>query len=97
MSTNGIEIHRDFNDNLTRVYLGDRITVWFSYTTVVAFAISGEGTFKTDRNYSPTTRKHLNSIAAHTLSAEEFDARLNTFLARLSGALDNSTEVVSTV
>lgn len=96
MSTNGIEIRRSMNDNLTMVYLGDRLTVWFSYETIVAFAVRGEGTFKTRKmRYSRTTARHLDTIAAHELSDEDFDKRLNELLRRLSGALDNSTEIVS--
>ena len=41
MSINdSVTISRSCNDNLTRLYLGDRITIWFSYETPIAFAIS---------------------------------------------------------
>lgn len=84
MSTNGIEISRDFNNNLTRIYLGQNITLWFSYETIVAFAVNGEGTFKIRKGrYSMTTTKHTNSIPAHELSDEEFDKRVMTLLASI--------------
>ena len=85
MSTNGIEIHRDFNDNLTRVYLGEHLTLWFSYETIVAFAIDGEGRFKVRKmRYTKTTARHLNSIAATELEDDEFDKRLERLLTAIS-------------
>ena len=96
MATNGIEISRDFNDNLTRVYLGEHLTLWFSYETIVAFAVDGEGRFKTRKmRYSKTTARHLNSIAATELDDEDFDKRLSRLLATLGAALANSTEIAS--
>ena len=84
-STNGIDIRRDFNNNLTEVRLGPNITLYFSYETIVAFAVSGEGTFKTRKmRYSKTTARHLNSIAGHALEDEEFDARLQRLLDRIN-------------
>jgi hypothetical protein len=88
MPTNGIEISRSHNNNFSRVYLGEKITLWFSYETIVAFAISGEGTFKTRKmRYSVTTAKHLASVPAQELSDEDFDARIAELLSRLSAAL----------
>lgn len=85
MSTHGIEIRRDFNDNLTRIYLGDKLTIWFSYETIVAFAVSGEGTFKVRKmRYSKTTARHLSSIPAHELEDDEFDKRIERLLTAIS-------------
>ena len=96
--TNGIELQRSHNDNLTRVYLGERLTLWFSYETIVAFAVSGEGIFKARKmRYSKTTARHLASIPGIELDDETFDARLGELLRRLSGALDASVEIVSVV
>lgn len=89
-------ITRSQNDNLTRLYLGERITIWFSYETPVAFAISGEGTFKQSKGrHSRTTDKHLNSIPGTALEGEEFDRRLRSLLDTLNAALDNSDAITS--
>lgn len=89
-------ISRSENDNLTRLYLGERITIWFSYETPVAFAISGEGTFKQEKGrHSRTTDRHLNTIPGTALEREEFDTRLARLLETLNAALDNSTEIKS--
>lgn len=92
----GISLTRTMNDNLTRVYLGQAITVYFSYETPVAFAINGEGTFKQRKGrHSKTTDRHLNSIPATTLEDEEFDRRVQRLLETLDAALENSTEIAS--
>ena len=64
--------------NVTRIYIGRNTTVWFSYQKVIAFAVSGYGTFKLDGSgETVTTRKHLNKIPAKdVLPADEFNARL---------------------
>lgn len=94
----GIDISRSMNDNLTRVYLGQYITVWFSYEAPIAFAINGEGTFKQVKGlHSRTTDRHLNSIAATELSAEDFEARLGRLLETLDAALENSDSIESKV
>ena len=69
------EIHTEAS-NLTRVYIGRKITVWYSYETIIAFAVSGSGTFKSENVWTKTTAKHLNMIPAHTLTNKEFNARL---------------------
>jgi hypothetical protein len=70
------EIHTEFNGKLTRVYIGRKTTVWFSYETPIAFAVAGAGTFKSENIWTSQTAKHLNSIPAHTLSNQEFNDRL---------------------
>lgn len=80
MSSSPFQIHTEFNGKLTRVYIGNKTTIWFSYETPVAFAISGYGTFTLDpQGQTATTRKHINSIPAKaSLPADEFYARLAT-------------------
>ena len=93
MSINeSVTISRSCNDNLTRLYLGDNITIWFSYETPVAFAISGEGTFKSENIWSRTTQRHLDSIPGHELKREEFKKRL----ARLMGKIGTATNRITT-
>lgn len=92
--TNGIELQRSHNDNLTRVYLGERLTLWFSYETIVAFAVSGEGIFKARKmRYSKTTARHLTSITGTELDDEAFDTHLAELLRRLSAALASANVV----
>lgn len=73
---NPFEIHSEFNGKLTRVYIGRKTTVWFSYETPIAFAISGAGTFKSENVWTNATAKHLNSIPAHVIPNAEFNDRL---------------------
>lgn len=89
--TDPVTIRRSFNDNLTMLYLGDNITIWFSYETPVAFAISGEGTFKSENIWSRTTQRHLNDIPGRELGREEFQKRL----ARLMGKIGTATNRVT--
>ena len=92
MSTNdSVTISRSCNDNLTRLYLGDNITIWFSYETPVAFAISGEGRFKSENIWSRATQRHLDSIPGHELKREEFKKRL----ARLMGKIGTATNRIT--
>ena len=86
-----VTISRSCNDNLTRLYLGDNITIWFSYETPVAFAIRGEGTFKSENIWSRTTQRHLNDIPGHELKREEFKKRL----ARLMGKIGTATNRIT--
>ena len=83
----GVELSRSFSGNLTRIYVGREVTLWFSYETIVAFAVRGEGTFKSRNVWSSTTGKHLNSIPAQVLEPEEFEHRLDSLLARINSAL----------
>ena len=48
--------------NATEVSI-DKITLYFSYETCVAFS-SPEGRFKTEKRYSQTTSKHLGLFGA---------------------------------
>ena len=80
MSSIPFELHTEFNGKLNRIYIGNKTTIWFSYETPVAFAISGYGTFTVDpTGHTATTRKHINSIPAKaSLPVDEFYARLAT-------------------
>lgn len=70
------EIHVE-SPNFTRIYIGRKTTVWFSYKKVIAFAVSGYATVKLDgKGETATTRKHLAKIPAKTLSEAEFNDRL---------------------
>lgn len=81
---------REFNGNLTTVYLGRKVTLFFSYETVVAYAVSGEGTFKSENVWSLTTGKHLKSIPAHEIPHDQFEARVEKLFSTLGEAVDNS-------
>lgn len=83
-----IEISRSHNNNFTRVYVGKHLTLWFSYETVVAFAVDGEGTFKSKNIWSQTTGKHLNSLSVReTLEHDVFEARLEAIMAKINTVL----------
>jgi hypothetical protein len=50
------------SNNATKVII-DKVTLYFSYETCVAFS-SPEGRFKTEKKYSQTTSKHLGLFGA---------------------------------
>jgi hypothetical protein len=50
------------SNNATEVII-DKVTLYFSYETCVAFS-SPEGRFKTEKKYSQTTSKHLGLFGA---------------------------------
>ena len=81
------ELNRSFNGNLTRLYLGRLITIWFSYETPIAFSVAGEGTFKSENMWTSTMGKHLNSIPAIELKHDEFTRRLDAFIGQLETAV----------
>jgi len=85
--TAAIEISRSYNNNLTRIYVGKSLTLWFSYETVVAYAVNGEGTFKSKNIWSQTTAKHLKSIPAHELDYHVFEAQLEALMAKINEVL----------
>ena len=71
--------------NFSRVDIGD-LTVYFSYSTIVAFR-TPDGTLVCSENVWPqTTGKHLNFIQpnkARRVSAEQFEREKASFLARI--------------
>lgn len=75
-------------NNLTCVELGQNLSVWFSYSTVIAFAVPGLGRIKSENVWSRTTGKHLNSIyAKETLPNDEFVKRFNEVMAKMDKAV----------
>ena len=75
-------------NNLTCVELGQNLSVWFSYSTVIAFAVPGLGRIKSQNIWSRTTGKHLNSIVAReTLPNDEFVKRFNEVMAKMDTAI----------
>lgn len=86
-----LELDRSHNNNLSRLYLGDHITVWFSYETPVAFAVNGMGTFKSENVWSGTTKKHLASIPGIILERDEFEKRYNKYMSKVSTAVNRIT------
>jgi hypothetical protein len=62
------------------------LTVWFSYTTPVAFQVDGERRVVRRNNWGPTTGSHLNAIdrSSHgdRVSGEEFSRLLHEKIAR---------------
>jgi hypothetical protein len=44
--------------NLTKLILGDRFVIWFSFRTPVAFGVNGTEILMTKKQYSATTAAH---------------------------------------
>lgn len=91
MAEHSTRINRDKTGNFTRLYLGENITIWFSYQTPIAFAINGEGRFKSESRWSATTKRHLSEIAATELPTAEFEKRL----AKLMGKINTATNRIT--
>ena len=74
--------------NFARVDIGD-ITVYFSYSTIVAFRTPGSGLVCSENVWSQTTGKHLNFIQpnkARRVPHDEYTAALRLALdVRLQG------------
>ncbi len=67
----------NYGAHALRVTMADT-TVWFSYTTPVAFQVNGQPIVVRENEWGPTTGKHLNWIEANKskrVSGKEF-ARL---------------------
>jgi hypothetical protein len=65
--------------NFVRVDIGD-ITVWYSYSTPIAFKIVGSELVIRQNEWSTTTGKHLNQINTDKsirVSGDDFKARWN--------------------
>ena len=52
------------NANAMRLEFADGVTVWFSYSTTVAFHTPESGLVVRKNEWGPTTGKHLNMIEA---------------------------------
>ena len=77
-----VTIHRSMNNKLTQVSLG-RLTLWFSYETIVAFMHMGVKKV-TENVWGTTTGRHLNAIQPnkklrmdHNKFVQEIDLLLN--------------------
>lgn len=71
--------------HLTTVQVGDT-TVWFSYTTPVAFSNTKTGLIVRQNEWSTTTGKHLNYIDGGTPEAKKKRVDRETFQKKLSEA-----------
>lgn len=87
-----VRITRTMNDNLTRLDLG-RLTLWFSYETVVAYQARGE--LRVSENvWSNTTARHLAQLdgggkagAKTRIPRQQFVAELDALLTRIGVAI----------
>lgn len=57
------ELHTLFNGKRSVAYVGD-LTLVFSYSTLVGFAVPGIGRVRSANVWGPTTGKHLNAWSA---------------------------------
>lgn len=48
------------NGNCNQIDLPGGYAILFSYTTLVAVFVPGDGYYVTDQHYGPTTSKHIN-------------------------------------
>lgn len=66
------------------VFLLGNITVWYSYSTPVAFQVGFGETVVRENDWGPTTGKHLNAIddgdKKSRIGGKEFEQRLSTAL-----------------
>lgn len=65
--------------NFTEVTIGD-LTLYFSYSTPVAFHFPGSGYVCRENDWGPTTGKHLNTIEPrkeYRLKSADFERRLD--------------------
>jgi len=72
--------------NFSRVDIGD-FTLYFSYSTLVAFRAFPQGLVCSENQWPRTTEKHLNFIQpnkARRVSAEQFEREKASFLARIT-------------
>lgn len=75
----------NYGRNALVVTIGKVMTVWFSYSTPIAFS-SDEGFFIRENSWSATTGKHLNWIDddhSKRISGSEFEEKLKDTLSRL--------------
>lgn len=80
MSSHQFSLYPLFPRSRTPAYVVrlPRITLWFSYQTLVAFAHPTRGMVCVENEWGPTTGKHLNAICARSrrVSREEFERLL---------------------
>jgi hypothetical protein len=81
-----IDLRRGESPTATIVTLGP-ITLVYSYSTVVAFAVAGEGWTASENVWSKTTGKHLNQEVprgVERIPHAEFSDKLDAILTRVS-------------
>lgn len=99
MAKEGITIYsQECNGKLTELYVGD-LTLWFSYTTIVAFAIPGVGRRVCENVWSQTTGRHLNEIdngnKAGRLPRAQFEKELAVVQEQLNTTLASVAKTLS--
>lgn len=57
-----IKLIKAMNNNLTEVVIG-KLTLWFSYQTVIGFYTPDTGIIASENIWSNTTGRHLNSFS----------------------------------
>ena len=80
-----IDLRPGDSPSATIVQIGP-ITLVFSYSTCVAFAVRGEGWCASENIWSKTTGKHLNQevpSGVERVPFSEFDTRLQAVLERI--------------
>lgn len=77
----------NYGAHTLRVDVGTKLTLWYSYDTVIAFS-DGSRTFVSQNVWSTTTGKHLNWIdggdKSKRIPYEEFKAKLESYLKELN-------------
>jgi len=81
----------------------DRITIWFSYETPIAFQVGGNPRVISENVWGKTTGKHLNSLddgdraaKALRLPRDAFTVAMGKVLGRLYDATEPKTETART-
>lgn len=79
--------HPTDRPNFSVVSIGDNLTVWFSYSTPIAFQGTGKIIVR-QNEWGPTTGKHLSHIDSgrkeNRVSGEVFKTQLKELLSSLS-------------
>ncbi len=81
-----IENYANDNPQARRVFVGP-LTVWFSYSTPVAFKADGRPVVVRKNEWAQTTGKHLNAIDGGGKDAQKARVDGPTFRAQLQGLL----------
>lgn len=71
------------------VVIGD-LTIWFSYSTPVAFSAPGFGTYARQNDWGPTTGRHLNEIDGGDKSSRLPGPEFYSLLERAVAQIGNS-------
>ena len=80
----------NYGVNSVAVEFGPMV-IYFSYDTVVAFSLPGEGLVVSENLWGPTTGKHINSIsgvfASKRIDRDEFEKRFNALMTTIERAI----------